>query len=118
MKDDNCLTAEFLFTFDAISQQTGSSYNKTNFNIEAYEIYQDNQYSFFNLYIFDKKYAVIKYGFEKDGFNDKSTISNKNQSNQVECYDAIEKNKISAKVITARDYRKCFIKVKDCKIIN
>jgi hypothetical protein len=115
---DNCLTAEFLYNFYILytgidgkifSNKEWSDKRTAIYNI----IYEERGYNEFNLYVLDKKIAIIWDG--EYGYDEKSIIASNNKNNETDCFKKIDSTHLK---IEKDKSNKCFIKTKNCQIIN
>ncbi len=119
VKEPNCLTAEFLYRFyllytginsEIFTKNEWSDRRATIYNI----IYKERDYNEFNLYLLDNKIAIIWDG--EYGYSDQSIIaSGYYKNNEIDCFKKIDSTHLA---IEGNKFNKCFLKVKNCTIIN
>jgi len=118
IKEPNCLTSKFLYHFyilytginsEIFTKNEWSDRRTTIYNI----IYKERDYNVFNLYLLDNKIAIIWDG--EYGYSDQSTIASDYKNNEIDCFKKIDSTHIA---IEDNKLNKCFLKVKNCTIIN
>ena len=121
MKESNCLTADFLYRFYLLYLQKKEGY--VNFEDEwfdkrtkIYAIVNEDYFSY-GLYILDNKTAIF-WDREIGGYEDEWYIemyNNQNNDDRIDCFTKIDSTHLKLEKDSTKN---CYIKLKNCKIIN